>query len=43
MCGAHVLQNSGTHNSNFTPPNNAFRRDMYTMPDSRESATDINS
>ncbi|KAG5053780.1 hypothetical protein GLYMA_03G023500v4 [Glycine max] len=45
MGGAHVLQNSGTLNSNLTPPN-AFRRDnwvnMHSMPDSRKSATDIN-
>ncbi|KAL2337452.1 hypothetical protein Fmac_011898 [Flemingia macrophylla] len=45
MSGAHVLQNSGTLNSNLTPPN-AFRRDnwvnMHSMPDSRKSATDIN-
>ncbi|ESW06885.1 hypothetical protein PHAVU_010G084600 [Phaseolus vulgaris] len=45
MGGAHVLQNSGTLNSNLSPPN-AFRRDnwvnMHSMPDSRKSATDIN-
>ncbi|KAK7390106.1 hypothetical protein VNO78_25405 [Psophocarpus tetragonolobus] len=45
MGGVHVLQNSGTLNSNLTPPN-AFRRDnwvnMHSMPDSRKSATDIN-
>ncbi|XP_020218576.1 AT-hook motif nuclear-localized protein 7 [Cajanus cajan] len=45
MGGAHVLQNSGTLNTNLTAPN-AFRRDnwvnMHTMPDSRKSATDIN-
>ena len=44
---AHVLQNSGTLNSNFTsPPPTAFRRDnwvnMQPMPDTRKAATDIN-
>ncbi|KOM57685.1 hypothetical protein LR48_Vigan11g071800 [Vigna angularis] len=45
MSGAHVLQNSGSINSNLSPPN-AFRRDnwvnMHSMADSRKSATDIN-
>ncbi|GAU13169.1 hypothetical protein TSUD_179120 [Trifolium subterraneum] len=45
MCG-HPMQNSGTLNSNFTPPS-AFRREnwvnnMHSMPDSMKSATDIN-
>ncbi|XP_045798623.1 AT-hook motif nuclear-localized protein 7-like [Trifolium pratense] len=44
MCG-HPMQNSGTFNSNFTPPS-AFRREnwanMHSMPDSMKSATDIN-
>lgn len=45
--GGHVLQNSGTLNSNFTsPPSTAFRRDnwvnMHSMPDTRKAATDIN-
>ncbi|KAJ1413640.1 PPC domain [Sesbania bispinosa] len=46
VMGGHVLQNSGTLNSNLTSPPNAFRRDnwvnMHSMPDSRKSATDIN-
>lgn len=44
MCG-HLLQNSGTLNSNLTPPS-AFRRDnwvnMHAMQDSMKSGTDIN-
>ncbi|PNX75332.1 DNA binding protein [Trifolium pratense] len=44
MCG-HPMQNSGTFNSNFTPPS-AFRREnwanMHSVPDSMKSATDIN-
>lgn len=47
VMGGHVLQNSGTLNSNLpSPPPNAFRRDnwvnMHSIPDSRKSATDIN-
>lgn len=45
MGGGHVLQNSGTLNSNLTSPS-TFRREnwvnMHSMPDSRQSATDIN-
>jgi len=45
MGGGHVLQNSGTLNSNLSP-SNAFRRDswvnMHSMTDTRKSATDIN-
>ncbi|WVZ16985.1 hypothetical protein V8G54_009967 [Vigna mungo] len=45
MSGAHVVQNSGSINSNLSPQN-AFRRDnwvnMHSMADSRKSATDIN-
>lgn len=45
MSGAHVVQNSGSINSNLSPPH-AFRRDnwvnMHSMADSRKSATDIN-
>ena len=45
--GGHVLQSSGTLNSNFTsPPPTAFRREnwvnMHSMPDTRKAATDIN-
>ncbi|CAK8560996.1 unnamed protein product [Lathyrus sativus] len=46
--GGHVLQNSGTLNSNFTSPlpPTAFRREnwvnMHAMPDTRKSPTDIN-
>lgn len=45
--GGHVLQNSGTLNSNFTsPPPTAFRREnwvnMHSIPDTRKAATDIN-
>ncbi|XP_028763661.1 AT-hook motif nuclear-localized protein 7-like [Neltuma alba] len=43
--GGHVLQNSGNLNSNITSPP-SFRREnwvnMHTMPDLRQSATDIN-
>lgn len=47
IMGGHVIQNSGTLNSNLpSPPPNTFRRDnwvnMHSMPDSRKSATDIN-
>ncbi|CAL5192548.1 unnamed protein product [Lathyrus oleraceus] len=45
MCGGHLVQNSGTLNSNLTSPS-AFRREnwvnMHSMPDSLKSATDIN-
>ncbi|KAF7825996.1 AT-hook motif nuclear-localized protein 7-like [Senna tora] len=45
MGGGHVLQNSGNLNSNLTSPS-TFRREnwvnMHSMPDSRQSATDIN-
>ncbi|KAK4267765.1 hypothetical protein QN277_024502 [Acacia crassicarpa] len=45
MGGGHVLQNSGNLNSSMTSPS-TFRRDnwvnMHSMPDLRQSATDIN-
>ncbi|XP_058739858.1 AT-hook motif nuclear-localized protein 7-like [Vicia villosa] len=45
VMSGHILQNSGTLNSNLTSPS-AFRREnwvnMHSMPDSMKSATDIN-